>query len=116
MRAAGLSRLTYRLRTEVGIESWHWNPEGRWSDSAHAQGYWISDSASRRLITLTHGYRLPRRGNSIDQADNTGYSRLMTGIPHPSGRAIHTSIPLARQEIPLRIRSGSSSTWARSRV
>ena len=79
MRAAGLRSLTYRLRTELGIEAWHWNPAGRWSDAAHAQGYWVSSDRLGTPIQTSFGYHLPRRGDTIDNANNNDYSRLTDG-------------------------------------
>jgi hypothetical protein len=79
MAGAPYRRLAYRLRSELGIEAWHWNNAGSWSDEAHKEGYWTSSDKADALLLKSVGYKLPRRGSTIDQAGNDGYSRLDDG-------------------------------------
>ena len=82
MLSTGLGTLTYRLYTELSIEDWHWNPAGSFSDAAHRAGYWTSSSTpSASEIHDSFGYRLPHRGDSRDQGDDDGYSRIDDGNP-----------------------------------
>ena len=79
IRAAGFKSASYRLRAELAGQVWHWSSYGHWSDQEHHQGYWLGDAALDDDHELSFGYRLPRRGNSRDEADDDGFSRIDDG-------------------------------------
>jgi hypothetical protein len=80
--ASGLGTLTVRLYTELSIQDWHWNPNGTFSDAKDQEGYWTSSAVpSSTPIVDSYAYNLPHRGDTQDQGDNDGYSRIDDGDP-----------------------------------
>jgi hypothetical protein len=79
--SAGWGPITYRLYTELTISSWHWNPNGTWSDAAHQSGYFTGSAEPRDPIHRSFGYTLPHRGSTHSDDPATKFSRLTDGDP-----------------------------------
>src|ERR1700681_3533193 len=47
--SAGWQTVTYRQNTELHVEAWHWNPQGKWSEPGD-QGYFIGDADPSEFI------------------------------------------------------------------
>ena len=78
--SAGWQTVTYRQNTELHIESWHWNPNGTWSDPA-GKGYFVGNGTpGADMVRHSYGYPLPHRGVTRDDGtDQVGFSRLDDG-------------------------------------
>jgi len=77
---AGWQTVTYRQNTELMVEAWHWNPNGKWSDGEKQQGYFVGNpDPAGEMIRHSWAAPLPHRGFS--RGDGNGWSRLTDGDP-----------------------------------
>lgn len=77
--AAGWQPVTYRQNTELFVQAWHWNPNGKWSDPKN-KGYFTGSSDPSENIRYSFGYDLPHRGFTRNNGTgNAGFSRLTDG-------------------------------------
>lgn len=80
IQSAGWQTVSYRQNTELFAEAWHWNPNGKWSNEAAKEGYFVGDAAPTEMIRHSWAAPLPHRGFTM--GDGTGYSRLTDGDPN----------------------------------
>ena len=77
--SAGWGPISYRQNTELTYDVWHWNPNGRWSDEKHKNGYFVGDAEPREFLNKSYGYRLPHRGTTRSDSGQDEYSRMTDG-------------------------------------
>jgi hypothetical protein len=76
---AGWQTVTYRQNTELMVEAWHWNPNGKWSNPDKQEGYFLGNAEPAGEIHSSWAAPLPHRGFS--RGDGNGWSRLTDGDP-----------------------------------
>jgi len=77
--SAGWQPVSYRQNTELHVEAWHWNPQGKWSE-AGGKGYFVGDAKPSDFIRHSFGYALPHRGFTRNEGtDANGFSALTDG-------------------------------------
>jgi len=80
--SAGWGVVSYRQNTDLFVQAWHWNPNGKWSDpTGKGRGYFVGDATPTKTpLNHSFGYQLPHRGvtrNGGSEFD--GFSRLDDG-------------------------------------
>jgi hypothetical protein len=80
IQKAGWGVISYRQNTDLFVQAWHWNPNGKWSDPAK-QGYFVGDATpTQTMIRHSYGYSLPHRGFTRNNGTEfDGFSRLDDG-------------------------------------
>ena len=79
--SAGWGPITYRQNTELTIDAWHWNPEGKWSDAEKKSGYFVGSAEPTGPLNKSFGYKLPHRGSTRSDEDRDEFSRITDGDP-----------------------------------
>ncbi len=79
--SAGWQTVSYRQNTELHVEAWHWNPNGKWSAPSN-RGYFVGDPTPSEPIRHSYGYFLPHRGFTRNDGSEAGYSRMTDGNPN----------------------------------
>src|SRR5271165_1867647 len=77
--SAGWGPITYRQNTELTIDAWHWNPNGKWSDARNKSGYFVGSAEPTEPLRQSFGYKLPHRGSTRSDDGEREFSRLTDG-------------------------------------
>jgi hypothetical protein len=80
IQQAGWGVISYRQNTDLFVQAWHWNPNGKWSDPK-GKGYFVGDATpTQEMIRHSYGYSLPHRGFTRNNGTEfDGFSRLDDG-------------------------------------